>query len=246
MRIATIILHYGDPKLTEKVYRTLCETTFCNNIVQPSIFVFDNASHIPYSNSWKRSSSNLYWAGALSYCFLLLKEMGFTHLWFLNNDITFIGNGEYLGKAYACIKRIEKVTGKLIGIWSPSMIYNSYHPQMCCRDNFSYSQVRLVDGVAALYNLTCLESIGGVDAADNLYGYGVDLWISIRANRKGWLLVVDHSMSIRHTQQATAKKIKDFIEIAACSEEAFLKKRLGTEWEKEIENMKQQYISVAL
>ncbi len=34
MRIATIILHYGNPKLTEKVYRALCETTSQSDIVE--------------------------------------------------------------------------------------------------------------------------------------------------------------------------------------------------------------------
>lgn len=243
MRIATIILHYGNPKLTEKVYRALCEKTSQSDIVESSIFVFDNASQVPYPNAWKRSSSNLYWAGALSYCFLLVKEMGFTHLWFLNNDITFIGNGSYLAKAYASIQRIERVTGKLVGIWSPSLMYNSYHPQMCNRKDFSYSQVKLIDGVAALYNLTCLDSIGGIDALDNLYGYGVDLWISIRSDRKGWLLVVDHSMVIRHIQHGSAKNIKGFIETAAFSEEVFFRKRLGIEWKQQIESMKEQYSS---
>lgn len=243
MRLATVILHYGNPNLTKRVHKFLLGQPTARNIQYP-IFVFDNGAPEPYPEAWERNELNLYWAGALAYCISKIKEMGFTHLWFLNNDIMFIDAGMPMAKACACIQQLEKRIEMPIGIWSPSMVYNTYHPQMCHKKDYCYSQVRLVDGVAPLYNLSCLETIGGVDANDNPYGYGVDLWISLRAANAGWLLIVDHRITIRHIQQATARRIDGFIELAAATEDSFFQKRIGENWKNTIEELKQQNITI--
>jgi hypothetical protein len=94
----------------------------------------------------------------------------------------------------------------------------------------SSSQARLLqiaDGIAPLVSVEAVDTAGGLDATDNPYGYGVDLWLSLRLHRLGFPLVLDHQVTMKHTYHTTARSIEGFLEAAAASERDYLADRLG-------------------
>lgn len=236
MRALAIILHYGNPELAENLAETLLRA---DPAAQGRVLVFDNAAPEPYAGAWRRAPENLFWAGALTACLEAAREQHCTHLWFLNNDIRLISPPPFLSRVEARLRRLEELTGKTVGMWSPAERSNPYHPQMVAAPHGEAVLTPLIDGIAPLFNLEAVAAVGGVDAADNLPGYGADMWLSLRLYRAGRLTVVDPYMEIRHRRHTTAKTISGFMETAARLEEAFMRKRLGPNWRTLLEHLKQ-------
>ncbi len=241
MRALAVVLHYGrsDPA------RNLTETLLRNDPgARGRVVVFDNASPAPYAGAWQRVPENIFWAGALELCLKTAREQGYTHLWFLNNDIRFVSPPPFLSRAEARLQRLEKLTGKTVGIWSPAVESSPYHPQMLPVPDAEAALTPLVDGIAPLINLPAVEDVGGLDAADNPRGYGVDMWLSLRLYRAGLLTLVDPLIRIRHKHQATARTIPGFMQLAARQEESFMHRRLGSGWREFLEQLKQDVTPV--
>lgn len=236
-RIAAVILHYGKPALALRLAETLRQD---KAEVAQRVRIFDNAAPLPCPGAWRRAEHNLYWAGALSEVLRLVREEGYTHLWFLNNDVRFTGPAPYLSRVEARLAAVEQRLGP-VGIWTPAVGDNPYHPQMCRLPSGGLTHAAVVDGIAPLYALDCLEAIGGVDAGDNPYGYGVDLWISLRASQAGWPVLVDHDLLMEHRYHSTAKTLPGFMTQAAAAEKAYLHRRLhhwGPDWAAQLEALK--------
>lgn len=234
MNCCTIILHYGSPELTAGLFALLRTA----NPAQP-IRVFDNAAPLAFPHAWHRAESNLYWAGALETCMNLVEHEGFTHLWFLNNDVHF-PDPPHLPAILGRLARLDRRLEHPVGLWSPAVAVNPYHPQMrpsgqagCLR------RVHLLDGPAPLLRLEAVRKAGGLDAADNPYGYGVDMWLSWRVAAQGWPVLVDQDMVMRHRAHSTAKTVEGFFDCAAQAEDAFCRARFGPEWRKRLEAQKQ-------
>lgn len=207
---------------------------------EAEVLILDNAAPRPYENAWIRLEENVFWTGALDFAIQKSRKEGFTHLWFLNNDLYFTGAGPYISRVQATLKRLEqmsKTTGPT-GVYSPAIEKNPYHPQMRPLFKASLHLVRIIDAVAPVFNLTCLEEIGGLDAEDNPLGYGVDVWICSRALEAGWNLVVDSSLSLRHLHHSSAGRIPNFLEQAAALEENYLRTRLGDNFRHKISEQK--------
>lgn len=230
-KIAACILHYGDPGLTARLYRQLAGET--------DVYVLDNAAPEAFSNAWKRLPENLYWAGALGWALREFAANNYTHLWFFNNDAYFLSNGPHIGITYARLVRMEKTLGK-IGIYAPAVSANPYHPQMLQNEQSQCRLVNILDGIAPLINLECALEIGGLDADDNPYGYGADIWLSMRVHRAGWNLVVDNQVLLRHNYHATARKVDGFMDKAAYFEQVYLQKRLGQNYKQIIQEQQLQ------
>ncbi len=223
-RLATVILHYGEPKLTQKV---------CSQLADKSdVFVFDNHAPQAFPGAWKRADENLYWAGALAFCLAEMQKQGFSHLWFLNNDISFVEPRSLFSRLKTRYAWIERQVGK-IGLYSPSVTHNPYHLQMCCLPQAQFSQVAYIDGIAPLIDLRCWQEIG-LDFANNKYGYGVDVWFSHQAARAGWRVIVDHRLVIRHLYHSTAKSVDGFLTRAALAEQEYLGERFGADYAEKI------------
>ncbi len=241
MRTLAVVLHYGRPDSA----RTLTEILLRNDPgALGRVLVFDNAAPEPYVGAWLRASENLFWAGALEVCLKAAREQAYTHLWFLNNDIRFVSSPPFLGRAEARLQQLEKLTGKTVGIWSPSVESSPYHPQMLPLSDAEAALTPLVDGIAPLLNLRAVEEVGGLDAADNPRGYGVDMWLSLRLYRAGLLTLVDPRVRIRHRHHTTARTVPGFMELAAGQEESFMCRRLGPKWRTFLEKLKQDPIPV--
>lgn len=229
-----VILHYGRTELTDRIHDQLL-------VSDPGwagrVRILDNAAPEAHPRAWKRLDVNLYWAGALDWAASAARAEGFARLWFLNNDIYFASKAPHLAPALARLERIGSLAGR-VGVYSPSLESNPYHPQMVRKPDVQWRQVRLIDGVAPLIDLGCLEEIGGLDIGDNPYGYGVDLWLSLRAGRAGWSLVVDQAVSLRHVRHSTARSVPGFMARAAQAEEAYLSARLGPSWREIVEALK--------
>lgn len=240
MKLLTVILHYGDPAMTQELCRVLREA---NPERHDHVRVLDNAAPLPVKNAWRRETENRFWAGALELSLALAGQEGFSHLWFLNNDIRFL-RAPRLDGIEARLQRIERTLETPVGLWSPSVTANPYHPQMCPLkganglDALAVRRVRLVDCVAPLLCLDAVEAVGGLDAADNPKGYGVDLWLSLRLAQKGFAVLVDQELAVRHKAHGTAKKIPDFMRQAALEEAQFCATRLGSCWQERLEAMK--------
>ena len=230
-KIAACILHYGDPALTGRLYGQLK--------AEPDVYVLDNAAPEPFPGAWKRLEENLFWAGALAWALREFEGMGYTHLWFFNNDAYFLSRPPYLKTSAVRLARMELALGR-VGIYAPAVSASPYHPQMVQNENSQYRSVAVLDGIAPLVNFKCIGEIGGLDAADNPYGYGVDLWMSVRAREAGWSLVVDNQVLLRHSYHATARKVDGFMDKAAEAERRFLQARLGVDYKNFIREQQKQ------
>lgn len=235
--VLAVILHYGRVEPTARLHRQLLQG---DPDKAGRILVLDNHAPEPYPEAWRRLPANLYWAGAFAYAAGEAENLGATHLWFLNNDLTFQSAPPHLGRAEARLAALEKRLGR-VGLYAPAMERNPYHPQMRRRPGGEFRLVRIVDGVAPLVNLDCLRDAGGLDAADNPMGYGVDLMLSLRAAERGWPLVVDHRLVIRHQGHAAAKAAPGFMERAAAAERDYLSARLGPDFRAVIEAAKADF-----
>ncbi|TVR01909.1 MAG: hypothetical protein EA399_01145 [Desulfovibrionales bacterium] len=220
-----VILHYGRPEVTRRLHRQLLDS-------DPGwgerVMVLDNHSPEPYQQAWRRLEANLFWAGALEYVLGLALENGWSHVWFLNNDAFFISRPPFLERAWQRFQCIEQRIGP-VGIYSPTFEHHPYHPQMVADTARAYRHVAVVDGVAPLISLQCWQALGGLDCAENLFGYGVDVWFSLRAFRAGWPVVVDHQIRMRHVYHSAARDTPGFLETAARLEQKYLSARLGSD-----------------
>ena len=93
-----------------------------------------------------------------------------------------------------------------------------------------YRTAAYVDGIAPLFNLDCLNRLGGVDFEGNDYGYGVDVALSLAAHRAGWPVVIDHQVSLRHIYHTTARQVDGFLKKAGMAEDKYMRRVLGPDW----------------
>lgn len=228
-RLATVILHYGSAVMTEKLFRQLSGQ---------DVFVFDNNAPEPFAGAWKRARTNLYWPGALELCAGEMKKHGFSHLWFLNNDIVFSDPAGLFERVRTRHTWITRQLGK-IGLYSPSVTRSPYHAQMTCQPVAQFARASYIDGIAPLIDLTCLGEIGGLDIAENIYGYGVDVWLSWRAAQAGWNVIVDHQVVIHHKYHSTAATVNGYLQKAAGAEQVYLAARLGPDFRRQLAEMAQ-------
>jgi len=237
-----VILHYGDASLTRRLRDQLISG---DPAYAGRILVLDNHAPEAYPGAWLRTEENLYWAGAFELAARLAAETGASHLWFMNNDVFFLTSPPRLERAFTRLSRLESALGK-VGLYSPAVDRNPYHPQMVADPGKQYRLVRLADGVAPLVSLECLDAIGGLDCADNPRGYGVDLTLSLRMWQAGWRVVVDHQLVIRHKYHSSARAEEGFLERAARDEDAYLRKRLGPDHRAIIEAAKLDFTDSAV
>lgn len=247
--IATVILHYGDPVLAANLADSLRRADPDH---AERVLVLDNAAPRPAINAWRRLSDNLFWGGALAYCLDAARDMGCTHLWFLNNDISFETRPPLAARAALRMARMGAAlaarglggpSGKegRVGVYAPAVDRNPYHPQMVRDARIQYRRVALVDGIAPLIDLDCAREVGGADCADNPRGYGVDVWLSLRAHRAGWPVVVDHQLVVRHRYHTTARSVDGFMDAAARAEHEYMTRRLGPAWRDEVARLQHQW-----
>lgn len=235
-RIKAVILHYGDPALTERVHQQM---KAADPDMAGDILVLDNHAPQPYPGAWERTPENLYWAGALDWTRRRLAGRC-DRFFFLNNDIYFLTRPPLLAKAAQRLARMETAHGP-VGIYSPAAEKNPYHPQMKADPRRQYRLVELADGIAPCFSLACLDALGGVDFAGNPYGYGVDLRLSNQARRAGFLVAVDHQVVVRHIYHSTARRVDGFLDKAARAEEAYMAKRFGPDWRARVEKLKMSW-----
>ncbi len=231
--LVTVILHYGSPALAGR----LADQLVASGPDLP-VRVLDNAAPVPFAGAWRRLPHNLYWAGALAWAAETLRAEGFSHLLFLNNDLRFTSPPPHLSRLWQRLARVERLRGA-VGLYAPAVEQSPYHPQMVAAPGSACREVEIMDGVALLVALEALERIGGVDVADNPYGYGVDLWLSLRMRAAGLLLCVDQEVRVRHRHHTTARAQDGFLARAAAAEESYMTARLGPDWRARVDALKQ-------
>lgn len=226
-RIAAVLLHYGDPRLTRRLHEQLLPEA---QSTDTPVLVLDNAAPEPYPDAWVRLTENRYWAGAFDYAVRAVRDMGRTHVWFCNNDMVFTSRPPHLGYALGRLAQLEAAPGRRVGLYSPAFAASPYHPQMVARPGGDWRLVRVMDGVAPLVSLDALEAVGGLDAAGNPRGYGVDIWLAARLHDAGYALVVDDRLVLRHRHHTAARAVPGFLDAAAQAECAYLTARLGPDY----------------
>jgi len=233
MNLYTVILHYGSEQLTRHLHEQLLGS---DPAQRDKILVFDNSSPAPYEDPWLRAEENLYWAGALERVMGILAGKGASHVWFLNNDAIFVSKPPLIERACLRLARAEQLLGP-VGVYSPAVTANPYHPQMVERPSGQFRQVRYVDGIAPLVSVEFWKRAGGVDFSGNPYGYGVDVWFSSRAQELGFACVVDHQVVIRHKYHSTAREVDGFMARAAETEAWYLSERFGPNYREKMKLM---------
>ncbi|WMW67230.1 hypothetical protein [Nitratidesulfovibrio liaohensis] len=247
--MATVILHYGDPALAATLADSLRRADPDPVNHAERVLVLDNAAPRPATGAWRRLPDNLFWGGALAYCLDAARDMGCTHLWFLNNDISFETRPPLVARAALRMARMGAALAARglggpagrVGVYAPAVDRNPYHPQMVRDARIQYRRVALVDGIAPLMDLECAREVGGADCADNPRGYGVDVWLSLRAHRAGWPVVVDHQLVVRHRYHTTARSVDGFMDAAARAEHDYMTRRLGPAWRDEVARLQHQW-----
>lgn len=237
MNLFTVILHYGAVERTMRLHRQLLAS---DPAERDRILVFDNCAAQPYPQAWIRSERNIYWAGAFVSVVETLAARGASHVWFLNNDVVFMTKPPIIARARERLARAERLLGP-VGVYSPAVTGNPYHPQMVELAGGQFRQTRYVDGIAPLVSLEFWRRGGGLDHDGNPYGYGVDVWFSSRSGAFGFSCVVDHQVVIRHRYHSTAREIDGFLEKAAAAEKAYLTRRLGHDYRAVMERMAADY-----
>lgn len=223
--ILAVIPHYGKVALTRRVHAALQD-----GALPGQVLVLDNAAPEPYPGAL-RLESNIFWGGALERALDMARAAGTQYLWFCNNDLEFIlpARAPVLFAAMR-LARLERALGRPVGIWTPAVTAGLYHPQMLHAPEVQYRTAVCVDGVALLLNLACVDAVGGLDMDGNTRGYGLDLWLSLRAHDAGWPVVVDQQALVRHRCHSTARHMDGFLEQAAKAEHRYLTARLGPRW----------------
>jgi hypothetical protein len=183
-----------------------------------------------------RAEENLYWAGGLERVMEILADKGASHVWFLNNDLFFVSKRPLVERACLRLARAERLVGP-VGVYSPTVTANPYHAQMVERPGGQYRQVRYVDGIAPLISVDYWRRAGGIDFANNPYGYGVDVWFSSRAQDLGFACVVDHQLVVRHKYHSTAREVDGFLARAARAETKYLSERFGLGYREHMQRM---------
>lgn len=234
-KLVAIILHYGKTAVTRRLHEQILASDPGSDVR-----VLDNAAPEPYPGAWLRLPENRYWAGALDFCARQVRSEGASHLWFMNNDIYFLSRPPHLARAWSRLNLLRQRLGG-IGLYSPAVDKDPYHPQMVAAPGLQYRSVRLMDGIAPIFDLDCLKDVGGVDMEGNPFGYGVDLVLSLRAAERGWALVVDQQVVLRHVHHSTARTVPGFMEQAARAEAAYLAARLGPGYRERIEALKVEH-----
>lgn len=241
------ILHYGDPALTRRLHRQMLEA---DPALAAHIRVLDNAAPLAYDGVavpgvdterswvWHRLPENIYWTGALQFALNEAEREGYSHLWLFNNDVLFTSEPPYLSRAAQRLARLEKICGP-VGIYAPAVERNPYHAQMIRNPAAQWRRVAYVDGIAPLFCLTAVREAGGLDTGENVYGYGLDIWLSLRLHRAGWPVLVDHQTALRHSYHATARRVDGFLARAAEAEKIFLTQRLGPDYKDQIKALQQ-------
>ncbi len=238
--IATVVLHYGDPAMTEGLARELLAGE-----PEAPVRVLDNCAPNPYPPAapgfWKRLPENAFWAGALEYALRWAGEAGYSHLWFLNNDIRFVTPGPQVARAAARLGYFSRQCGRPVGVYSPCAQRNPYHAQMVAREGLEGAAAAYVDGIALLLDLNCVDAVGGLDCAENPIGYGVEPWLSLRAHRAGWPVVVDYKTVLKHSYHTNAARQEGFLRRAAEQERGFMEKRLGPGWREQLAVLQEEF-----
>lgn len=225
--LAVVVLHYGDPRRTARLVAQMQE-----GLAPGVVRVLDNAAPIPFAGAWVRLSQNLFWGGALAWTVARARQEGFSHLWFLNDDLSWM-TLRPIAQAWARLGEISAAIGP-VAVYSPGFTAHPYHPQMVARPGGGFRTVRFCDGVAPLLHLDFLAGCG-LHWEDNLPGYGVDVVLSARAVDLGWQVVVDHQLVARHVFHASARRDPGFLEHAARLEAAFLTRHLGPDFRERIQ-----------
>lgn len=230
-RMLTVVLHYGSVAMTRTVVEAL-QGGGAGSQSADEVLVLDNAAPEAYAGAL-RLPHNVFWGGALDHALHMAQRGSYTHLWFCNNDIRFLQPAPPAPIVPRVLGRLvyaHKVLGQPVGIWAPAVSRNPYHPQMVRQEGKEFCTVAYVDGIAPVLNVACVRAIGGLDGTDNLRGYGLDLWLALRAHAAGWPVVVDQQVCVRHDYHSTAQAVDGFMAQAAADEQAYMCARLGPEW----------------
>lgn len=229
-RMLSVVLHYGSAAMTRTVVEALRAGGAAKH--DGDVVVLDNAAPEAYAGA-VRLGHNIFWGGALEQALTMARSGMYTHLWFCNNDIRFLQPAPpnpIVPRVLGRLMYAQKVLGRPVGIWAPAVSRNPYHSQMVRQDGAEFCTVPYVDGIAPVLNVACVDAIGGLDGADNPRGYGLDVWLSMRAHDAGWPVVVDHQICVRHDYHSTALTVDGFMNHAAADEHAYMSARLGSDW----------------
>ena len=97
------------------------------------------------------------------------------------------------------VKAKKAFDNSAIGVYGPSVNKNgSPHPQMINKNTNRYRKAVFIDGYCFAVRTDLLLNLCPIDTSINFIGWGIDVYLSYLAIKKGLLTVVDDQMVVQH------------------------------------------------
>lgn len=183
MNIKTVIMSHNTPDTTEKLYNQLSQVAQVN--------VFDSGSDVDkIPNCPCEKCGNLYWTGCWVKAINKYRDADF--LWVLGGDVSL------KSEPWMYYKVMEDVAKYKIGCWSPAVSGR-------CRGVMSEEKARgkvwsvyHVEGIAMAVSGHLLKDMSFTIPSGNVFGWGVDVWMSLMGWEGGMRNVVDGRVVVGH------------------------------------------------
>ena len=210
--VAAIVIHYGDPALTERALASLGAGS-----VRPAVTVVVDNAPVPLELldagevRLLRPGSNLGFAPGVQHALASLGPGSFRHVWLVNNDA--VADPAALAELLAAAARHPRalVSSSVIDeragdVWFHRGRYQPWRLEtrhekvdsagdddLVWTERPSWRSATYLPGASLLIPAAALDEVGGLDPSFFLYGEDVDF--SIRGGRAGWAFVLSRRSS---------------------------------------------------
>jgi GT2 family glycosyltransferase len=201
----TVVVHYGDPAVTDRVLERLAHST-----APMAIVVVDNAGTFkaPAGVRYIRLATNLGFAGGANAGARLALSEGAAHVWFLNNDAE--------PEPDALEKLLETVRSCRAACIVGSLEVDPRDPEPGNLEAYllpglpatlratvrvahgSRASVDFLSGFSMLVSRSAFEALGFFD--ETYFHYCEDVDLCLRARQRGVDVVLDATAPLRHTR----------------------------------------------
>jgi hypothetical protein len=142
---------------------------------------------------------NIYYSGLINEAKKLATEKPYKYIGIICSDVEI--EDKYVN---VLIEKVNNLENEKIGIWQPGLTKQSKHTwayKKCLDEDKTRFIVSFIDGFCYF---VCAElftnELPPIDTSVNLYGYGIDLYLSLKSNEKDFINVIDTGVRVYHPE----------------------------------------------